>query len=150
MITRFYLGTQKKAAAFRAKVITNGFRSDEQCEVLSNNLCTSMQNCLIAAREEVGYSDHRMEGAIDKSFDCPEIIDFECSRQKNGRILCIVRWNTANVLRENDSIISHDNGKKFAIAMCEYVKSYISQARNGETNARWLLKIDLKTEGFSQ
>lgn len=150
MITRFYLGTHRKAAAFHAKVITSGFRGDEQCEILCNNICNSMNNCLIAAREEVGYSDQRMQGAIDKSFDCPEIIDFECSRQKNGRILCIVRWNTANVFRETDSIIGHENARKFAIAMYEYVKSYISQARNGETNAKWLLKIDLKTEGFSQ
>lgn len=149
MITRFFIGTKHKAAAFKVKVITNGFRYDEMCDIISSNIIKDMNNCFKSAREEVGYSDKRMSGAEEMISECPEIVDLECVKEKNGRITATVRWVSANNCSEKQTVMSHENGRKFSVAVCAYLNAHIKDAVDG-ISPKWLKRVDIKTIGFEQ
>lgn len=146
-IIKFRVGTNHGAAVFKVQNTINGFRQSMKCSILAACVIEDMKKCFQIAKAEAGYSEARMNTAVQKVFTCPEIIELECVETKGGNVLAIVRWVTAECDRSEQTPQSHENGRKFAVAVCEYIKGYIEEMKDSEEH-KWVKNIKIKCEGF--
>ena len=124
----FIIGTKGKASYFTAKYIYVG-RFNENCNHLCYVLVNAMANTYEVAAKEAKITDEQMAAAKAMSETMPIHVELDVSII-NGRINCKVSYHPEKN-PQNSTPKQSRTAYMFADCLCEYVKEYAKQARNG-------------------
>lgn len=125
----FKLGTKGKASYFIAAFKYIG-RYNDDCNKLCLVLVNAMQKTFDVAEKESEITDSQMEKAKEVALNNPIHIWFDVTLV-NGRMDCRVTYRPED--SPNDiTPRQQKQAYRFAECVCEYVKDYARQARNGE------------------
>ena len=136
MLTVFRIGTKRRAVDFKYERKANGFRYNEHCDILTNNLISAMRDCVDAARKEAQMTDEQMQDAMDVADSAPQIVELDVTERKGGVIICRIIIPSAE--RFSGTVKAMNNCVDFAKTMKAYALQYRDDARSGESKARWL------------